>query len=430
MRQLGNYRWCRSQQCGMPATHCRRSSRLEGPRWKKIRLRSQRWHKKIMLSSEAGSFAITLTWFFWMRRSHTRSSSRSSAEISWCMGWSPTTRRQRSGLGQTLSLRRQGSLEPQRISLLCPRQMNLIRSRMFTLFWIGSMLCSWHLSTWTSVGTRELQVHFDTCRSWSSSGSIALVFPMSWLRTLSSGRRSIDFNLNRGRHTAPSKKRCWRSSTTTSTCGTMLAPRRFWPRWSAKNMIQLENQIKFNNQNLQPSLPTRTRGSELETKGSWRKPSSSRSHRRRSRSLSRSNVTRGSRRQSGSRSHRQLLQFLERSDATSTTARWDALWEISAGSNTTAWSAALATLWSAITDRLLCHHRRVQLLRQVNWGLTRWVFLSSFLGDRRTHRYHRLSSKFLRVRQVCHKQYQPDPFRFFLRSKLRSMNSFFNLSIC
>ena len=46
------------------------------------------------------------------------------------------------------------------------------------------------------------------------------------------------------------------------------------------------------------------------------------------------------------------------------------------------------------------------------------MFLSSFLGDRRTHRYHRLFSKFLRVRQVCHKQYQPDPSRFFLRSEI------------
>ena len=228
----------------------------------------------------------------------------------------------------------------------------------------------------------------------------------------------------------PFKKLCWRSSITTSTCGTMLAPRLFWPRWSAKNMIQFVNQIKFNNQTLQPSRQTRTRGSELETRSSWRKPSSSRSHRRRITSLLRSSVTRGSRRPSGSRSHKQLLQFLGRSDVISTTALSDALWETSAGSSTPARSAALAILWSAITDRLLCHRRRAQLLRQVNWGLTRWVFLSSFLGDRRTHRYHHLFSKFLRVRQVCHKQYQPDPFRFFLRSKLRSMNSFFNLSIC
>ena len=301
---------------------------------------------------------------------------------------------------------------------------------MFTLFWIGSMLSSWHLSTWISVGTQELQVHFGTCRSWSSSGSIAPVSPMSWLQILSSGRRSIDFNLNKGRHMALSKKRCWRSSTTTSTCGTMLAPRRFWPRWSAKITSQFENQIKFKCRTLQQSLPTRTRRSELETRSSWRKPSSSRRPRRKIRSLPRSSVTRGSQRLNGSRSHKQPRQFLERSDVTSTTARWDALWEISAGSSIPAWSAALATPWSAIIDRLLCHHRRAQLLRQVNWVLTRWVFLSSFLGDRRTNRYHRLFLKFLRVRQVCHKQYQPDPLRFFLRSKLRSMNSFFNLSIC
>ena len=117
--------------------------------------------------------------------------------------------------------------------------------------------------------TQELQVHFDTCKSWSSSGSIALVFPMSWLQTLSLGRRSIDFNLNRERHMVPSKKLCWRSSTTTSTCGMMLAPRLFWPRWSAKNTIQFVNQIEFNNQTLQPSRrQTRTRGSELETRSS------------------------------------------------------------------------------------------------------------------------------------------------------------------
>ena len=38
----------------------------------------------------------------------------------------------------------------------------------------------------------------------------------------------------------------------------------------------------------------------------------------------------------------------------------DARWEISAGSSIPAWSAALATPWSAIIDRLLCHHRRAQ----------------------------------------------------------------------
>ena len=82
----------------------------------------------------AGLFAITLMWFFWMRRSRARSLSKSSAGISWCMGWSPTTQRRRSEPNQTPSHRRQGSLELQKISSLFRRQMNLIRSRTFTLF--------------------------------------------------------------------------------------------------------------------------------------------------------------------------------------------------------------------------------------------------------------------------------------------------------
>ena len=53
---------------------------------------------------------------------------------SWCMGWSHTTQHRRSEPDQTRFRRRRGSLELQKIFLLFPRQMNLIRSRMFTLF--------------------------------------------------------------------------------------------------------------------------------------------------------------------------------------------------------------------------------------------------------------------------------------------------------